>query len=148
MVKVMLALHLLFAIFAVGPLIHAASTAARGVRHGDAKATAGSARTARIYAYASVLVIVFGFGLMSSKEHGHQVAKLTDTWIWLSALLWLIAVALVLAVVAPTLDKATALIGKQESALALTGRVAAAGGVVGVIFAAVVFVMVYQPGGK
>jgi hypothetical protein len=148
MFKIMFALHLLFAIFAIGPLVHAATTAARGVRHGDAAATAYSARMARIYAAVSVLVIVFGFALMSAKEDGEQVAKIGETWIWLSGLLWLLGVALVMAVIVPTLNKATALIGKQESAAALTGRVAAAGGVVGVLFAVIVFLMVYQPGGK
>ena len=39
------------------------------------------------------------------------------------------------------------MIGKQESVVALTGRVAAAGGIVGVIFAVIVFLMVYRPGG-
>jgi hypothetical protein len=146
MLKIMFALHLLFAIFAIGPLVHAATTAARGVRHGDAAATAYSARIARIYAAASVLVIIFGFGLMASKESGHEVAKISETWIWLSAVLWLLAVGLVQAVIVPTLNKATALINKQESAAALTRRVAAAGGVVGIVFAAIVFLMVYQPG--
>ena len=146
MLKIMFALHLLFAIFAIGPLVHAVTTAARGVRNGDAAATAYSARIARIYAGASVLVVVFGFGLMASKENGHEVAKISETWIWLSAVLWLLAVGLVQAVVVPTLNKATALINKQESAASLTGRVAAAGGVVGIVFAVIVFLMVYQPG--
>jgi hypothetical protein len=146
MFKIMLALHLLFAVFAVGPLVHAATTAARGVRHGDGAATAYSARVARIYAVASVLVVIVGFGLMSSKRHGKEVAKFSETWIWVSILLWLLAVALVLAVIVPTLNRATALIAKQESAASLTGRVAAAGGIVGVVFAVIVFLMVYQPG--
>jgi len=148
MLKIMFAMHLLVAIFAIGPLVHAATTAARGVRQRDAKATAYTARMARIYAYVSVLVVVFGFGLMASKQDGQQVAKVSETWIWLSALLWLIAVALALAVVVPTLDKATALISKQESPASLTGRVAAAGSVVGIVFTVIVFLMVYRPGGK
>ena len=61
-------------------------------------------------------------------------------------MLWLVAVAIVLAVVVPTLNKATALIQQQSSVVTLTGRVAAAGGVVGLIFAVIVFLMVYQPG--
>jgi hypothetical protein len=146
MFKILLALHLLFAVFAVGPLVHAATTAARGVRHGDAAATAYSARVARIYAGASVLVILVGFGLMSAKEHGEEVAKFSETWIWVSVLLWVLAIGLVMGVIVPTLNKATELIGRQEPAAALTGRVAAAGGVVGVVFAVIVFLMVYQPG--
>jgi hypothetical protein len=149
MFKILLALHLLVAIFAIGPLVHAASTAGRGVRTGDAVATASSARVLRIYAYASLLVVVLGIGLMSAKSPRNpskHVAEFSDTWIWLSLLLWVAAVAIVLAVVIPTLDRASAGIAKQESVVALTGRVAAAGGVVGVIFAGIVFLMVYRPG--
>ncbi len=146
MFKILLALHVLFAVFAVGPLVHAASTAARGVRTGDGTSTAASSRLLKVYGYASVLVVVLGFGLMSAKRHGKTVAQFGDTWVWLSAALWLVAIALVLAVVVPTLDRATELIGKQESVVTLTGRVAAVGGVVALIFAAIVFLMVYRPG--
>jgi len=55
-------------------------------------------------------------------------------------------VALVLALIVPTLDRATTLITSGESAQALTARVAAGGGLVGLIFAAIVFLMIYQPG--
>jgi hypothetical protein len=146
MFDILFLLHLLFAIFAIGPLAHAVTTAGRGIRHGDATATAYSSRLARIYAYASVLVVVFGVGLVSSKEDGERVAHMGDTWIWLSALLWLVAVALTLGLIVPTLDKATEAIGRQESVVTLTARVSAAGGVVGLIFAVIVFLMVYQPG--
>jgi hypothetical protein len=149
MFKILLALHLLFAVFAVGPLVHAATTAARGVRTGNGTATASSARMLKIYSYASVLVIIIGFGLMSAKapwDPKEHVAEFSDVWIWLSVLLWLVAVALVLAVIVPALERATKLIAEQQSVVALTGRVAAAGGIVGLIFAAIVFLMVYQPG--
>jgi len=146
MFKIMLALHLLFAVFAIGPLVHAATTAARGVRTGDAAATASSSRVLKIYSYASILVIVFGFALMSAKapwNPDEKVAEFSEPWIWVSALLWLVAVALVLAVIVPTLDRAS---GSAEAAAPLTARVAATGGIVGVIFAVIVFLMVYQPG--
>jgi prolipoprotein diacylglyceryltransferase len=146
MFKILLALHLLFAIFAIGPLVHAATTAGRGVRTGDGAATASSARVLKIYSYGSLLVVIFGFGLMSAKRHGQKVAEFSEPWVWISALLWLVAVALVLAFVVPALERATDLITKQESVVSLTGGVAAAGGVVGVIFAVIVFLMVYQPG--
>jgi uncharacterized membrane protein len=147
MLKVLLALHLIFAVFAVGPLVHLVTTATRGVRRGDASATAAAARSARIYAYASVLVIVIGFGLLSQKRNGHELGSFGDTWVWLSVVLWLIAVALVLAVIVPSLDKATARIGAQESVAPLVPRVAAAGGTVGVLFLVIVVLMVYRPGG-
>ncbi len=84
---------------------------------------------------------------MDDPDHkGQKIGEFSQVWIWLSLLLWLVAVALVLAVIVPTLTKVTAMIGAQQSVVTQTGRVAAAGGLVGVIFAVIVFLMVYQPG--
>ena len=141
--KLVLALHLLFVIFAVGPLVHAATTASRGVRRNDAAAVTGSARMARIYSYASVLAVLAGFGLVQKKWN----AEFSNTWVWVSVLLWLVAVVIVLAVLIPSLDKAASQIDAGEAVTALVGRVAASGGVIGLIFAGIVFLMVYRPGG-
>lgn len=146
MLKLLLAVHLILAVFAVGPLVHAATTAGRGVRTGDGAATAGAARMLRIYAYVSVLVVLAGGGLMSQKRRGHPLAEFSDTWIWLSLVLWLIAVGLVLGVIVPTLDRATQQIAEQRSVVTLTARVAASGGVVALLFAVIVVLMVYRPG--
>jgi hypothetical protein len=145
-VKFLLALHLVFAVFIVGPLVWAATTAGRGVRTGDGAATASSARVLRIYAYASALVVVVGMGLMSQKTHGHKIAEFGDTWIWLSLLLWAAAILIILFEIVPTLNRATKLIKAEDSVVTLTARVAAAGGVVGLIFIAIVVIMVYKPG--
>ena len=149
MYKILLALHLLFAIFAVGPLVAAATTSARGVRTGDATATASAARMLRVYSIASVLVVLLGFGLMSVDSpfrKGEKVGEFSETWIWLSLVLWAVAVAVTLAVVVPALTKATQEITAGRSATAVTARVAAGGGVVGILFAVIVFLMVYRPG--
>lgn len=147
MFKIFLALHLLTAIFAVGPLVHAATTASRGLRKADAAATATATRTITIYSYVSTIVVIIGFGLMSmDKPNGNKAGEFTDLWIWLSVVLWIAAMALALGLVTPTLQKATAAIGRGESVSPLIGRVAAAGGIVGLIFTAIVFLMVYQPG--
>jgi hypothetical protein len=146
---ILLALHLLFAVFAIGPLVHAATTASRGLRKADGAATAASARMLRVYSYASLLVVIVGMGLMSAKDPdapGQHVGEFGQTWIWLSLLLWAVAIALTLAVLVPSLNRATSTITQAGSAGALTARVAAAGGSVGLIFAAIVFLMVYQPG--
>ena len=65
--KFLLALHVLTAVFAIGPLVHAATTASRGIRGGNAEVTAASARTARIYGYASIVVVVLGLSLVRPK---------------------------------------------------------------------------------
>lgn len=150
MFKFLLALHLLFAIFAIGPLVQAATTAGRAVRKADAAAAAASVRMLKIYAYTSVLVVVAGMALMSADSPVHKGAKvgqIGDLWIWLSLVLWLLGVALVLAVLVPSLTKVGVLIGAQQPASGLTARVAATGGIVGVIFTVIVFLMVYRPGG-
>lgn len=147
MVKALLAAHLVLAVFAIGPLVHAATTAVRGVRKGEAAATASAVRVLRVYAAASLLVVVIGFALMSQKRHGQQIAEFGDTWVWLSLVLWVVAVALVLGVVVPALQQATRRITAQESVAALAGRVAATGGIVGVLFIVIVVLMVYRPGG-
>jgi uncharacterized membrane protein len=146
MFKVLLALHLVAAVFAVGPLVHAATTASRGLRQGDTAAIRTSSRMLTIYTAASVLVVIFGFGLMSSTSpYTHEkVASFGETWIWLSLLLWLVAAALAFFLVVPALDKAAA---DASTAPSLVGRVAGIGGLVGIVFVVIVFLMVYQPGG-
>ena len=146
MFKIMLALHLLTAIFAIGPLVHAATTASRGVRTGDAPAVASAARMLRIYSIASVLVVIFGFALMSSKRHGQTVADFSDPYIWISLVLWVVAMGVIHGVMARELERVGAKLAAQESVTTFTAKVAAAGGLVGVIFAVIVFLMVYQPG--
>src|SRR3954449_7457432 len=105
MFKVLLALHIVFAIFVIGPLAHAAKTAGRGVRKGDGAATAEASRLLRIYSIVSALVVLLGFGVMSVKEDGHTVADMGDTWIWLSLVLWLAAVGVIHAVLVPLLNR-------------------------------------------
>lgn len=149
MVKFVFALHLLFAIFAVGPLVHAAKTAARGVRRPDAAMTQSSARLLRIYSYASVLVVLAGMGLMSMNDpdvKGQKLGEFSQTWIWLSLLLWVAAMGVVHAVLVPTLTKATERITTDQPIATLNSRLTIAGSLVGVIFTAIVFLMVYQPG--
>lgn len=147
MYELFLTLHLLAAIFAIGPLTHAVTTASRGLRTADESATRAASRMVSIYSYASVVVVIFGFGLMSMKApwNNEPVAQFSELWIWLSVVLWVIAVAIALAVVVPALDKATAALGRGESVSAMTGRVAGSGGVIALLFLVIVILMVYQP---
>lgn len=141
-----LSLHVLTAIFAIGPLVAAATTASRGLRQGDAAAVAAASRTARIYSYASVLVIILGMGVLGMKESGEKASSFSELWVWLSLVLYVVAIALVLVVLVPGLEKARTALGSGGSVTALVGRTAAVGGVVGLLFAVIVFLMVYRPG--
>lgn len=149
MYKILLALHLLTAIFAIGPLVGAVTTASRGLRKADAGATESAARTLTIYSYASVVVVILGMGLMSAKapwSHGKPIADFGDAWILISIVLWACTLAIVFGGVIPALHKATATIREGGPVDSLVGRVAAFGGITGLLYAVIVFLMVYQPG--
>lgn len=143
-----LALHLLAAIFAIGPLAHASTTASRGLRTDDASATRSAGRMVRIYSYASVIVVILGFGLMSMEPPwgGDVVADFSEVWIWLSVILWLVAMVIALAVIAPGLTSATSAIDNGRDVSSMVGKIAGSGGVVALLFVAITVLMVYQPG--
>lgn len=140
--KLVLFLHLLFVVFTIGPLVHAATTASRGVRTGDAPAVRASARMVQTYAGASVLAVIAGMALVQDKWH----ASFGDTWVWLSVVLWIVAVTVVILVLIPALRQAGDRIAASQPVASLTPKVAASGGAVGLIFAVIVFLMVYKPG--
>lgn len=153
MFKVLLFLHLLTAIFAIGPLVHAVTTASRGLRTTDRAAIATSSRMTKVYAGASILTVIFGFGLMSSTSPytGRKVASFGEPWIWISLLLWLVAAGVAIAVVVPALDAASDRLSLEAdnetpATSSVVARVAASGGVVGILMAVVVALMVWQPG--
>jgi uncharacterized membrane protein len=150
MFKLLLFLHLLAAIFAVGPLVGAATTASRALRGSDAAAATSAARMIRLYSYVSVVVVILGMGLMSQKapwDSSEEVAQIGDTWILLSIVLWGCSVAVALGGLVPALQQASKTITDGGSVSTLTGRVAAFGGATGLLYAAIVLLMVYRPGG-
>ena len=150
MFKLFLFLHLLAAIFAVGPLVGAATTASRAIRTPDADAARSAARIITIYTYASGVVVLFGFALMSTKapwDSSQQVADFGDSWIWLSLVFWGASIAVALGGLVPALQRAATTITEGGNVSTLTGRVAAFGGATGLLYAAIVLLMVYQPGG-
>jgi hypothetical protein len=113
------------------------------LKGGDRAAVAAAARTVRIYGYVSIVVGVIGFGLVQPKWHN----KFSYPWVWISVVLFVVAIALALAVLVPGLQRAGDLIGAGSSTQALVARTAAAGGVIAILFAVILFLMIYQPGG-
>jgi uncharacterized membrane protein len=148
--KLLLFLHLLAAIFAVGPLVGVATTASRALRAPDADAARSAARAVRLYSYASVVVVLLGFGLMSADAPGsssQHVAEIGDGWILLSIVFWGASIAVTLGGLVPALQHAATTITEGGSVSTITGRVAAFGGVTALLYAAIVLLMVYRPGG-
>ncbi len=146
MVKFFIALHVLVALGSVGPMIHGVTTASRAIRRDDTAAAGYTARLIKVYSIATVLAVILGFALMSMKSPygGHEkLGSFTQTWIWLSVLLWLAAVGLAHALIVPALTAVAD--GKAEGGTVAT-RVLAVGIVDALLLAAIVFLMIYQPG--
>jgi uncharacterized membrane protein len=148
MFQIMTVLHLIAAVFIIGPLVYAVTSAGRALRQRDAAAATAAARVTRIYAYASVVVVIFGFGLMSAKSPytGKSVAEFSEAWVWLSVLLWIVGAALALAVTAPALTQAADRNASGTAVDSVKGRVLASGIAVAVLFVAIIVLMVYRPG--
>jgi hypothetical protein len=89
-------------------------------------------------------------GLMSQKapwDSSHEVADFGDSWILLSIVCWGASIAVTLGGLVPALNHAATTITEGGSVSTMTGRVAAFGGATGLLYAAIVLLMVYQPGG-
>jgi uncharacterized membrane protein len=142
MEKLLLTLHVVAAIFVVGPLVAAANQAARALRDGDAGALRTLSRIVTIYGWVSLVVAVFGAGLVQDKYHNSW----GDTWLIISLVLFVAASALVIAVLAPLLRRAAGMAAGGGTA-ALAGRAAALGGVASLCYVAIAVLMVTQPGG-
>jgi uncharacterized membrane protein len=139
---VVLTLHVVLAIFLVGPLVSAANQAAGALRDADAGALRVLSRTVTVNGWASVAVAVLGFGLIQ-RRYGNE---LTDGWLIVSILLFVLATALVVVLLAPLLRAATAQAAEGGSTAHLAGRAGAVAGVSSLAYLVIAVLMVWQPG--
>ena len=95
-------IHVVLAIFLIGPLVAAANQVARELRGGSADTVRLLTRTVTIYGWASLLVGIVGFGLVRDRF------SFSDGWLVASIVLFVVASVLVLALLAPMLRRATA----------------------------------------
>lgn len=139
---VVLTLHVVLSIFLVGPLAYASNLSARALRDGDAGALRVLARTVTVNSWASIVVAVLGFGLLQ-RRYGNE---LSDAWLIISILLYVLATALVIVLLAPLLRAATAQAAGGGSTAHLAGRAGAVASVSSLAYAVIAVLMVWQPG--
>lgn len=144
MVKILLTLHLISAVFLIGPLVAAGTRSIRLARTGDTAGLRTTARLVTIYGWASLAVLVFGLAMVQGKDKGAHVA-FSDGWVIASIILFLVAFGLVLGVLRPALRVAIGRSDAGESSAGLSGRIAASSGLVSVLYLTLVVLMVYQP---
>jgi uncharacterized membrane protein len=147
-------LHVVGAVFIVGPMAILPMTALRALRAGSPAQAATIAKSVFIFSLASLVVAVLGFGLVGVADPKYHLSIGTP-WVLISLIAYVIAVALSLFVVTPALRKAIAASGTAgtsgTSGAVGTGKVAgyggisASSGVVSLLLLLVVVLMVWKP---
>lgn len=142
---VVLVLHLLTALFVVGPLAVAAVTSPRLVRAGRVDALRSALRTTRGYALASVVVVLLGSAMVGLGDTGESW-DMGQLWVSASYALWIVAVALTLGLVVPGQRDAVQALEAGQDASGTVGRIAAGSGLAMLAWTAIVVLMVTKPG--
>jgi uncharacterized membrane protein len=143
-------LHVVAAVFIVGPMAILPMTGLRAIRAGNAAQITTLAKSVNIFTLVSLVVVLFGFaalGMSDPKDH----FSFASPWIWMSIVAYVIALALNLFVVIPAMRK----VGEAASASAVAAggpakpegysRIAAGSGIVSLLLLLVVVLMVWKP---
>jgi hypothetical protein len=150
--KLLLSLHVLAAILAVGPVTVAASMFPATLRrvlgdggHSDARTTLRTLhRICRVYAGIGIAVPLFGLATAGS------LGVLGDAWLITSILLTTAAAGVLALLILPAQDRALAETADPPSPAAPTssrpGRLAALTGVFNLLWATVTVLMIIRPG--
>lgn len=145
-------LHVVFAVFLVGPMAVLPMVALRDLRTGNAAHVGNLARSTNVFSILSLLVVVFGFGVLGTTEEKYDLSVGTP-WVLASLICYLVALAVSLAVVVPALRQAVPT-GPTTDAGTTAGagtraagysKVAMSSGVVSLLLLAVVVLMVWKP---
>jgi uncharacterized membrane protein len=138
-------LHVVTAVFIVGPMAILPMTAMRAVRAGNASQVATLAKSTMIFSWLSLIVFVLGFGVMGMADPKYDLS-VTTPWILWSIVLYLVAFVLSILVVVPAMRKAAAALESSEAPVASGYPAIAAGsGVVSLLLVVVVVLMVWKP---
>ncbi|MEV5825638.1 hypothetical protein AB0L25_08675 [Spirillospora sp. NPDC052242] len=137
MTEVLLTLHVLAAILAIGPVSVAGSLFPRYAREGNAGVMAVLHRICRGYALVGLAVPLFGFGT------GATLGVLTQAWLVASIVLTAVAAALLAFAVLPVQARAVAGDVPGER---VAGRLAMTTGIFNLLWTAVAVLMIVRPG--
>ncbi|WAE67100.1 DUF2269 family protein [Streptomyces cavourensis] len=152
MTKLLLSLHVLASILAVGPVTVAASMFPRyarppapgrtGAGDHDLRTAAFLHKICRVYAMVGIAVPVLGFAT------GAQMGVLGDAWLLVSIVLTAVAAALLMAMVLPGQRELLGEEGEGPVAerRAAAGRLAMTTGIFNLLWATVVVLMIVRPG--
>ncbi len=134
--RAILVVHVVLAIYVIGPLVAGANQVARSLRGDDARGLPMLSRTITVYGWGSLLVALFGFGLVRDD------VSFSDGWLIGSIVLFVVASVLVLGLLAPLLRRA---VGTGGDLAGLAPRAAAIGGIASLCYVVIAILMVWRP---
>lgn len=141
-------LHVVAAVFIVGPMAILPMTAMRAIRAGQGRQVDVLARSTFVFSMLSMVVVVFGFGILPFSEHG---TKVTTSWVLISLILYVIALALSVFGVVPAMRSAAGVLtaapagGAAPDTKSAYGRVAMLSGIAALLLVAIVVLMAWKP---
>lgn len=147
MEAVLSALHVVGAVFIVGPMAILPMTAMRSVRAGQGAQVAILARSTYIFSLLSLVVAVLGFGILGLSDHDTSVST---PWVLISIILYVLAVGLTMLAVVPALRSAGEHLqdpAAQELSKPDYRRISIGSGVTALLLVIVVVLMSWKPGG-
>lgn len=141
-------LHVVAAVFIVGPMAILPQTAMRAVRAKQGKMVQVLARSTMLFTLVSLVVAVLGFGALATADDRENLS-ITTPWVLISLIAYILAFALSLVAVVPALRSAAEhLLNPATEDLQTPDyrRIAMGSGVVALLLLVVVVLMVWQPG--
>jgi uncharacterized membrane protein len=141
--ELVLALHVIAAIFVIGPLVALANQTGRGLTEGEPVLLRFQSRLVTIYGWNSLVVGILGAALVRREWR----TTFGEDWVIASLILFLVVTLLVLGLLAPLLRRAAAKAESGQPTRDLVGRAAPLGGLVALLYLTIAVLMVYQPGG-
>lgn len=141
-------LHVVGAVFIVGPMAILPMSAMRAVRAGNSAQVATLATSTRIFSYLTLAVIVLGFGLVGLADPKYDLS-VTTPWVLTSIILSVVAVALSLVLVVPAMKRAAQAPSHQAAGTPGprngNAAISAGSGIVALLLVVVTVLMVWKP---
>ena len=142
---VVVVLHVLVAVFVVGPMAILPMTAMRAVRAGEAGQVTTLAKSTNLYALISLLVVVTGVIAVALSPAEYHTTIVTP-WVLWSLILTIVAIGLTIGLVVPTMRNAAAALASGAPASdARYPAIAAGSGVASLLLVVVTVLMVWKP---
>ncbi len=137
-------LHVLTAVFLVGPMAVLPMTGMRLIRSGATGQVGAIAKSTNVFSLASLLVVIFGFGVMGMSEEKYDLS-ISTPWILISLIAYLVALGINLGLVVPALRQAASAGSDEGGSRSAYSRIAMGSGLASLLLVLVVVLMVAKP---